>query len=46
MKRTKIRLSIVSAMVSVSLLGLTGIGALDGLVDRSSAARIGGNWCC
>ena len=31
MKRSKIRLSIVSAMMSVSLLGLTGIGVVDGL---------------
>jgi hypothetical protein len=45
MKRSKIRLSIVSAMVSVSLLGLPGFGAIHPLLDRSSAARTG-VWCC
>jgi hypothetical protein len=46
MKRTRIRLAIVSAVASVSLLGLSGLGAVDHLAGGNVASRIGGSYCC
>ena len=43
MKSNKIRASIVAAFMSVSLLGLTGFGSVDGLRHHSSARNV---WCC
>jgi hypothetical protein len=43
MKSNKFRASIVAALVSMSLLGLTGFGAVDGLRHQSNARNV---WCC
>ena len=43
MKKTPLRRAIVTAVASLSLLGLTGIGLID---DQFQSKRIGESWCC